>query len=922
MKKIALLFLFFAFAVLVKAQTYSYEIKMDNFAQINETEFQFDISLRKGTSSSDFALYTMQCRWSYVESVVNGGSFQNDYLTLVGGSTPTGSQLYQKAGWFTNADFTKIGSTQLGWATTTGTGSGESITVIDATWRKVARFSAKLRNIGNTAFHNFADIDPQFAFELSGVNLIVRRCDAYAGTNPTATMVGNGNTEVPQAGRVVTPALGVKVNSRSLAGYYFTGTGNWSETARWNNITTANANTLPGASNNAIIAGAATTTDTRTVKDLTVASGGYLLINTAAQLTADNVYNDNTGGSGSVTVASWNFEGSGTALPYNADAGISSNSGIAPFNTTATFAAFTNIIPGGSRVPMASVFYASAGFPPTPDPKAWTVHISTVGYTNLNLSSKQWSDAGSFGTTGPTSFKLQWSINGTTWTDITNGNITVAQNWTTGVVSGLSLPIEIENVSSVYLRWLNTSGSLLGYSSIDDILIVGIPPPSGMLIKSTSGGTGSLIQSSTGVNATMERYIPGADWGTWNDGWHFLSSPVAAQAVAPVFNTELYDFYSWYEPTNEWVNYKNTSGTPWATANTISNGFSNNTANFLIGKGYMAAYDVDQTKSFAGELNVANVAITGLPINGSTATNRSWHLLGNPFSSALTWSDSWTKTNIAGTAKIWKEINQSYSDLASSGAAIPATNGFMVQVNTAPGSLTIPASARVHSSQAFYKSSDQKMILTARNLDFGSAQESVVENNPNSTNGFDLEYDGEFLTGYAPLFFSEADNVHLSTNSLPLISSTTEIPFTFVKNEGTNFSIEAVGASTLAPEVWLMDKKTNTDHNLLLNPVYNFTATANDDPNRFVLHFGTVSVVDIKATSEFTVWYNEGRICFSLFPTDIQNLKLMDMAGRELVNISKPTANQVLIGSSFAKACYMVKITMPDAVVVKKIVIN
>ena len=532
----------------------------------------------------------------------------------------------------------------------------------------------------------------------------------------------------------------------------------------------------------------------------------------------------------------------------------------------------------------------------------------------------------------PAQVSVVWS---STWTGSLSNDWFLAGNWSNGVpdadkdavvpvvapkpypiISGIGKCFNLTIALDASLT-ITTSGTLTVYGNLTN----GAGSDK-LLIKSDASGTGSLIQNTIGVNATMERYIAGADWLTWNDGWHFLSSPVATQAVDPVFTTEPYDFYSWYEPTNEWVNYKNTSGTPWATANTISNGFSNNTANFLIGKGYMAAYDVDQTKSFAGELNVADVPITGLPITGSTGTNRSWHLLGNPFSSALTWSDSWTKTNIAGTAKIWKEINQSYSDLASSGAAIPATNGFMVQVNTAPGSLTIPASARVHSSQAFYKSSDQKMILTARNLDFGSAQESVVENNPNSTNGFDLEYDGEFLTGYAPLFFSEADNVHLSTNSLPLISSTTEIPFTFVKNEGTNFSIEAVGASTLAPEVWLMDKKTNTDHNLLLNPVYNFTATANDDPNRFVLHFGTVSVVDIKATSEFTVWYNEGRICFSLFPTDIQNLKLMDMAGRELVNISKPTANQVLIGSSFAKACYMVKITMPDAVVVKKIVIN
>ena len=926
MKKLIVVFLLLSLTSYLKAQTYTYEVKMDNFQQVNETEFQFDVNIRKGTGSSDFALYAMQCRWSYNSALVNGGTFHTDYLTLVGGSTPTGTQLYQKAGWFSDNDFTRISSTQLGWATVSIIlGNGDQITVIDDTWRKVARFSAKLRNSDNTAMHNFADVDAQFAFETSGINLIVRRCDGYTGSNPTATMVGNGNSEVLPAGRVVTPALGVAVNARKLAGYYFTGTGNWSETARWNNITTANANTLPGASNNAIIAGSATTTDTRTVKDLTVASGGYLLISTAAQLTADNVYNDNTGGgggSGVVTLANWNFQSAtvGTTIPtpYLADAGISANINIAPFQvgSPATLGFYFNFsASGGTIATRATTWYDELedvwGY--------WKVSLSSAGFQNLKLSSKQYSVA-----SGPKSFKIQYSLNGTSWTDVSGGAVTVSNNWTTGVINNLTLPSALDNLSIIYLRWQATETNVSNFSTsaIDDIVITGEYMPTGMLIKSTIDGTGSLIQSSTGVNATMERYIAGADWGVWNDGWHFLSSPVAAQAVAPVFNTEPYDFYSWYEPLNEWVNYKNTSGTPWATANTINNELSNNTANFLVGKGYMAAYDEDQTKSFTGELNVANVNITGLPITGSTGTNRSWHLLGNPFSSALTWSDSWTKTNIAGTAKIWKEINQSYSDLASSGAAIPATNGFMVQVNAAPGSITIPATARVHSSQAFYKSSDQKMMLTARNLDFPSAQESVIENNPNSTTGFDLEYDGEFLTGYAPLFFSESENVHLSTNSLPLITSTTEIPFTFVKNEGTNFSIEAVGASTLAPEVWLMDKKTNIDHNLLLNPVYNFTATSSDDPNRFVLHFGTVSVVDIKANPDFTVWYNDGRICFSSVPANIQKLTLIDMAGRELVNVSNPESKDVWIGSNFAKACYLVKITTQDAVVAKKIVIN
>jgi len=59
-------------------------------------------------------------------------------------------------------------------------------------------------------------------------------------------------------------------------------------------------------------------------------------------------------------------------------------------------------------------------------------------------------------------------------------------------------------------------------------------------------GTGSLIvnESVTG-DITMERYMNDADWTNWQDGWHFLSSPVETQAIDPNFITDPiteYDF--------------------------------------------------------------------------------------------------------------------------------------------------------------------------------------------------------------------------------------------------------------------------------------------------------------------------------------------------------------------------------------------
>lgn len=426
------------------------------------------------------------------------------------------------------------------------------------------------------------------------------------------------------------------------------------------------------------------------------------------------------------------------------------------------------------------------------------------------------------------------------------------------VQSGATLQINPSKALTVNATLTNNSGT------------------SGLVIKSDATGTGSLIHSTSNVNGTVERYLNNADWTNWMDGWHFLSSPVTSQAISPAFTTDPYDFYSWYEPENIWVNFKNSTTPP--TWNTV-----NGSTNFVLGKGYMTAYDAEGTKQFSGSLNVADVSVSNLTITGTSAINRSWHLLGNPFASALTWdaSSPWNLSNIAGVAKIWNEASQSYSDLTSvPSSVIPATNGFMVQVASGTGSLTLPVSKRVHSSQSFYKSANTGVKLIARNLDSGNAQESNIFIHPQATEGFDLMYDGEFLSGYAPQFYSVAGTDKLSTNSLPEVPMETGIPFAFIPNEGTNFSIEAKGLETFDVTTWLLDKKTNMDLNLTLNPVYNFTSTSTDIPDRFLLHFSTtVGLNQAGASEQSKVWYFDHKLIVSS-QADRSQLEVSDLQGR------------------------------------------
>ena len=111
--------------------------------------------------------------------------------------------------------------------------------------------------------------------------------------------------------------------------------------------------------------------------------------------------------------------------------------------------------------------------------KYWRINMSTYGMFNIKVSSKQRSDAN-----GPKNWKLQYSIgqNGSeNWIDVSSSAITVADNYTSGVLNQLQLPTEIENLSVVSLRWIMTSNTSVnngtvsntGESNIDDILVFG-----------------------------------------------------------------------------------------------------------------------------------------------------------------------------------------------------------------------------------------------------------------------------------------------------------------------------------------------------------------------------------------------------------------------------------------------------------------
>ena len=427
------------------------------------------------------------------------------------------------------------------------------------------------------------------------------------------------------------------------------------------------------------------------------------------------------------------------------------------------------------------------------------VTLSTLNYNNilkgwnlLSLQSNVSFDAGSSKYSPGASAAARagiisnhgWTIyDGGEETSITwNGSLSADWNGS-GNWDGGTVPKETDNV---VLPFVATTPVIAptDTASCNNLII----DAGGLLtIQSTASSTGSLITyGNVSGHAEMQRYI--AAWSSAADGWHLISSPVAAQAISD-FHTagsSSNDFYKWDEVNDIWVNRTASNGT-------LNTSFE---TNFEVGKGYMIAYGTASagTKSFTGVFNITDVSISGLT-NTTGNTSAGWHLLGNPYPSALYWNKTaWSLSDIDATAKVWDESSASYSDVAA-GGILPAMQGFMVHVTTSgssSGSLTIDASDRTHSSTSWYKNStneENTLKLTVSEEQNNTAQESIIRVNEDATTGFDPQFDSHFLAGFAPQFYSVLeDGSAVSTNVLPDVSTSTTIPFAFIKNSATDYT--------------------------------------------------------------------------------------------------------------------------------------
>lgn len=408
----------------------------------------------------------------------------------------------------------------------------------------------------------------------------------------------------------------------------------------------------------------------------------------------------------------------------------------------------------------------------------------------------------------------------------------------------------------------------------------------GLVIKSSSDGTGSLIES-TGISATVERYIT-------QEVYHYISAPVTTQAISLLQSGTAHSDFDlfWYDE-----DYSGGGGPAWIDASAQGGSME-------VALGYGYTYNPsDRTLGYTGTTNQGTITKTvSYTYDAGVSTSEwyfGWSMIGNPYPSrinATTFIDDTDNSNIYGTLYFWDEGSNysndrsDYSTWNKTGAVsggggrtpngyIDVSQAFMVHYGSgttqSSSSIKFKNDMRVHDEAQFFKNNENQGFKIALTNDKGDYNETLIGFVAGTTNGFDDKYDGYKLKGnpnislYSKLL--EDNGSDYAIQALPPITDGIEIKLgIFAGSEGIyQFNVVDIENFNDTTSIFLEDIQENITVNLRTTQNYSFLIDEEGNYNdRFLLKFNTsaVGIVDNNTISDnFNIYSAYGKIIIESF---------------------------------------------------------
>ncbi len=462
----------------------------------------------------------------------------------------------------------------------------------------------------------------------------------------------------------------------------------------------------------------------------------------------------------------------------------------------------------------------------------------------------------------------------------------------------------------------------------------------GLIVKSDATGTGSLIVNNA-VAATTERFVTGNQW--------HLMFPTLSAIPTSTYTTEGSDinnnFYSYNEPNEDYWNTTTIYGTSGWTSEVSA-------TNIRTDKGYLFNRYNMGDKTFVqtgGNLeasdkifNVSNTVSSIVIGNGVTQGREyfdGWNLAGNPFTSAIDWN-SVTYNGVENGIYYYNGTNYSYyipgggttswdigTSVNNGSQYIPSGQGFMVKVantgSTHSTTFTVPASARMHNTQSYWKNVVSVPNLLKFNIEKDAyTDEAIVRTLPEgATEGHDAKYDAYKMFSWdntKPQIYSLNNDLTLSQaiNSLPEISKNKVIPLGIYIGKAGEYTINNLENNFEGFTVFLHDILTDTYTEMVTSASYTFNSEPGTYNNRMELVFEK-SNSNINKTDEHNVL---------LFPNPNKGsfyLSVNNITDNYRVEITTVTGQVIYQNKFYEKGTNEIKInTVSNGIYFVKVIFN